>query len=67
MIYYYNKKLKKRLHVLKADIVTIKKNNINLMSLAQRIHFLFDMFQMSVIALVPVINHYHINGLHLLF
>ena len=28
-------------------------------------HFLQDMFQMSTIAFVSVINHYHINGLHL--
>ena len=35
------------------------------MSLAQRMHFLQDVIQMTVIALVSVINHYHINGLHL--
>ena len=35
------------------------------MSLAQRMHFLQDMFQMTAIALVSVINHNHINGLHL--
>ena len=34
------------------------------MSLAQRMHFLLDMFQMNTIVLVSVINHYHINGLH---
>ena len=28
-------------------------------------HFLQDVFQMTAIALVSVINHYHINGLHL--
>ena len=28
-------------------------------------HFLLDVFQMTAIALVSVINHYHINGLHL--
>ena len=33
MIYYQDKKLKKRLHVPEADIITIKKN-INFMSLA---------------------------------
>ena len=33
------------------------------MSLAQRIYFLQDLFQMTAIALVSVINHYHINGL----
>ena len=69
MIYYWDKKLKKRLPVLEADIITItphqKKNkkNIDLMSLAQRIYFLPDGFQM--IAIVLVINHYYINGLHL--
>ena len=35
------------------------------MSLAQRMHLLLDVFQMTAIALVSVINHYHINGLHL--
>ena len=35
------------------------------MSLAQRMHFLKDMFQITAIALVSVINHCHINGLHL--
>ena len=43
MIYYWDKKLKKSLHVLKADIITTKKN-IDLMSPAQRMHFLEDMF-----------------------
>ena len=70
MIYYWDKKLKKkkkekkRLRVLEADIITIE-TNINLMSLTQRMHFLLDVFQMTAIALVSVIN-YHINGLHLL-
>ena len=74
MIYYQDKKLKKQLHVLEADIITIKKKktknkkkqkNIDLMSLAERIHFLQDVFQMTAIALVSVINHYHMNGLPL--
>ena len=43
MIYYRDKKLNKRLQVLEADILTIKKN-IDLMSLAQRMHFLQDIF-----------------------
>ena len=60
MIYYWDKKLKKRLHVLEADILTIKKD-IDLLSLVQRMHFLLDVFQMIAIALVFVINHYHIN------
>ena len=63
MIYYWDKKLKKRLHVLEADIITIKK--IDLLSLAQMMHFLLDVFQMTAIVLVSVINHYHLNGLHL--
>ena len=35
------------------------------MSLAQRMHFLKNLFQMITIVLISVINHYHINGLHL--
>ena len=35
------------------------------MSVAQRMHFLQDVFQMAAFAHVSVINHYHINGLHL--
>ena len=35
------------------------------MAVAQRMHFLQDVFQMTTIALVSIINHYHINGLHL--
>ena len=42
-------------HVLEANIITIKKNNIDSRSLAQRMHFLEDVFQ---IALVSVINHW---------
>ena len=64
MIHYLDKKLKKRLHVLKADINNNYKN-IDLMSLAQRMHFLQAMFQMAAFALVLAINHYHINGLYL--
>ena len=65
MMYYWDKKNKKWLHVLEVDIITIKKN-IDLMSLAQRIHFfLLDVLQMAAIVLVPVINHYYINELHL--
>ena len=41
MIYYWDKKLK------------------------ERVHFLQNVFQMTIIAFVSVINHYHINGLHL--
>ena len=35
------------------------------MAPAERVHFLQDVFQMTAIALVSVINPYHINGLHL--
>ena len=35
------------------------------MSLVQRIYFLLDVFQMTTIALVSILNLYHINGLHL--
>ena len=35
------------------------------MSLAQRMHFLLDVFQMTGIALASLINHYHIIGLYL--
>ena len=52
------------MHVLEADIITIK-INIDLMSLAQKMHFLQDVFQMTAIALVSETNHYHINELHL--
>ena len=33
------------------------------MSLTQKMHFLLDVFQMTTIVLVSVINPYHINGL----
>ena len=35
------------------------------MFLAQKMHFLQDMFQIIAITLFSVINHYHINGLYL--
>ena len=35
------------------------------MSLAQKMHFLLDVFQMSAVMLISVMNHYHIYGLHL--
>ena len=62
LIYHWDKKLKKRLYALEADIITIKKN-IDLMCLAQVMHFLQDVFQMTTVALVSVINHNHINVL----
>ena len=51
MIYDWVKKLKKRLLVLKADNIKILKN-IDLMSLAQGMHLLLDMFEMTPSALV---------------
>ena len=63
MIYYRDKKLKKRLYVLEDNIIPIKEN-IDLMSQAQRRQFLLDVFKITSIALDSVINHYHINGLH---
>ena len=62
MIHYRDKKTQKKLHVLEADVVTIK-TNIDLMSLAQRMHFLQDVFQMNGISLVSLINHNYINRL----
>ena len=59
MIYYWDKKAKNKLHVLEADIETIKKN-IDLICPAQRMQFSLDLFQMNI-AFVSVINHYHIN------
>ena len=35
------------------------------MSLAKRMHFLQDVFQITAIALVSEINHYHINEFYL--
>ena len=56
MIYYWDKISKNELNILEADIIAIKKN--------QRMYFLLDVFQMTAIALVSVINYYHINELH---
>ena len=64
MIYSRDKKLKKWLHVLEADIIMIKKIHWFDVSSSKDV-FLYDVFQMISIALVSVINHYHINGLHL--
>ena len=50
--------------VLEGDIITIKKN-IDLVSLSQRIHFFLDVFQMTVIVFVSVINRNHINEWYL--
>ena len=50
---------------LEADIIIIKEINIDCLSQDQRMHFLQTLFQMTVIVLVSVIKHYHINRLHL--
>ena len=50
------------MYVLKADKIKIWNLKINP---AQRIDFLEDVFQMSEFAFVSVINHCHIDGLHL--
>ena len=65
MIYHWDKKLKKIACHGSWYNNNLKNNNIDLMSLAQRMHFLLDGFQMTAITLVSVINPYHINGLHL--
>ena len=57
MIYYWAKKLKKRLHVLETDITTIKKS-IDFMCVVPRVHFLQEVFQMTIIVVVSEINHY---------
>ena len=64
MIYYWDNKLKRKNPCPGSWYNNIKKN-IGLISLAQRMHFLQNVFQMTAIALVSVINHYHINELHL--
>ena len=51
----------KRLHALEADIITIKKHWFD----ASTIIFSQDVFQMTAIASVSVINYYQIKGLHL--
>ena len=49
MIYYWDKKLKKRLQVLEVDKKFEKLiKNIDLMSVAQRMHFILDVFQMTI-------------------
>ena len=66
MNYYRDKKFKKTLHVLEVDIIIMKRQtNIDLMSLAKWIYFLHDVFPMTTIVLVSVINHYYIERLHL--
>ena len=66
IIYYWDKNpTPKKLYVLEADIKTILKEHWFYVSSSKDTFFLQDVFQMTTIALVSVINHYHINGLHL--
>ena len=51
------------MHVLEAVIISIKKHWFDVSSSMDT--FLQDIFQMSAISLVSVINYYHINGFHL--
>ena len=57
MIYYWDKKIKK--YCISWKLILLQLKNIDLMPLAQRIHFLQDVFQMTAIALVSLINQYH--------
>ena len=61
MIYYWDKKIKRRLHMLEAYIIKIKRTLIWCLLWKGCIFFL----QMTAIALVSIINHYHIDRLHL--
>ena len=65
IIYYWDKITKKRLHTLEADIITIKKKHWFHDSSSKDAFVLNDVFQVTVVALVSVINHYHIHGLFL--
>ena len=61
MIYHWDKKLKKKITCPGSWYNSNQKKYW----LVQRMPLLQDMFQMTTIVLVSVINHYHINGLHL--
>ena len=50
MTYYWDKKVKKRLHVLETDIIIFKKN-IDLMSLVQKKHFFWTCSKWSPLRL----------------
>ena len=63
MIYYQDKKLEIRLRILEVDIKAIKKHSFDVSGPNDA--FLQDVSRMTAIGLVSVINHYHINGLHL--
>ena len=54
----------KRLHVLEADVIKIKKKHWFDVS-SQWIHFLHEILKISGIAFVSEIDNFHMNGLHL--
>ena len=62
MIYYWDLETQKRLHILEADIITIKKILFDVSN--SKGAFLQDVYQMTASALVSVIHFNHINGLH---
>ena len=62
MVYYLDQKNSK--NITFPGISYNNSKDINPMSLAQRMHFWHDVFQMTAIALVSVINHRQINKLH---
>ena len=66
MIYFWDKKLKKKkkLHVLEANIIIIKKQHWFDVS-SSKGAFLQDVFQMIAITFVSDTNYYHINGWHI--
>ena len=53
IIYNWDKKLQKRMLILECDVIKFKKD-MDFMSLAHRMHFLQDVFQMTAIVLVLV-------------
>ena len=61
MIYYWDRKLK--MFACPGGLYNYNKK-IDVMSLNQGMHFLYDVFQMTTVVLASVMNHYHINGLH---
>ena len=59
MIYYWDKKLKKRLHVLEADMIRFKKKQQHWFDVSSsKDTFLQDVFEMTAIALLSVIMSY---------
>ena len=64
-IYYWEKKLRKRLHVLEADILKQLKKKDWFDVSCWKDEYLQDVFEMAAIECISVINHFHINGLHL--